>query len=172
MSGSRSASRVVVLASSLAGGCAYWAPHSLVASDKPFSGVVEAGPRIHKTACRTYVFGIPGPGDDPKIDNVMDMLYTEAPKALGFQDVRFDESFVNYFLWLFVDRCVDVTASPVYPKARGSEEEGASPRKPKPAPSAPEAPPPGGASPGASKEQLNRWLDPPKQPAPAKAPSE
>jgi hypothetical protein len=138
-------------------GCAWYFPHSLVAADRPLGPGLEVGARMHETACRVHVLGLPLFGAEPKIDVVMDMLYAEAHHPVGFRSIRLDESWVGYVLWH--ERCLDVSAEPLYAAQPGQGSE-AAPTPPAAAP----APLPGGQSPGGSKDQINRWLDPPKTP--------
>jgi hypothetical protein len=133
----------VVIALGLLGstaGCTYWFPHSLVASDRPLTADPTPGKRVEASSCRLYIlFVFPAGGEDPTIDNVMSALHDKASKATAFRDLRFDEAFTNYVL--AGERCVSVTAEPLYTAA---------PPKPKAhppgdSPSSPpaEAPPPG-----------------------------
>jgi hypothetical protein len=143
--------RAAALIAALAGsGCAYYFPHTLVAtnirSTSETETFVRGSARVETQVCGNRLFGIPF-GPDPTMDAFIGGLEQQAAGAVGFEDIRVDRVFVNY-LFVFWQDCVSGSAVPLLPPVRPR----AAKRPPRPAPPVENAAPP------------------PEEPAPAETP--
>jgi hypothetical protein len=131
----------LVLAAFAIAGCAYYQPHSLVATnirttDK--DALTSGSKRVEATVCGGRILTIPV-GPDPRITTVMTALQEQATNAVGFEDIEIDTSVVNYFLWIYYENCVHGSAFPLFPvpKARPKPSAKAPVPAPEPAPAQP-----------------------------------
>jgi hypothetical protein len=140
----------IVLAGLAPAGCAYYFPHSLVATnirttDK--DALTSGSKRVEATICGERVLWIPF-GPDPRITNLMAALSEQVTNAVGFEDIEIDVSYVNYFFPLYWRDCVHGSASPLFPVLKARPKPSARPAVPAPeteppaaAPAEPAAPP-------------------------------
>lgn len=132
-------------------GCAYYEPHSLVATnirttDK--DALTSGSKRIEATICGGRIISIPV-GPDPRITALMNALQDQVTNAVGFEDIEIDTSRVNYFLWLYYEDCIHGSAFPLFPVIKAPAKPSAKAAIPAPAKEAPEAAPGQEASPPA-----------------------
>jgi hypothetical protein len=117
-------------------GCAYYHPHTLLAtnvvSTADKEAFVSASTRVEAEVCGNRFLWIPF-GPDPRMTTVMAALQDQVKNAAGFEDIRIDVSVVNYVFPLFWQECVQGSAVPLFP---------ANKRATKSAPKAPSAPGP------------------------------
>jgi hypothetical protein len=115
-------------------GCAYYHPHTLLAtnvvSTADKEAFVSASTRVEAEVCGNRFLWIPF-GPDPRMTTVMAALQDQVRNAVGFEDIRIDVSLVNYVFPLFWQECVQGSAVPLFP---------ANKRPAKPAQKAPAAP--------------------------------
>ena len=115
---------LVFLASLMSGGCAYYIPQSLVATNILATGndTFSRSPiRVEAQVCGNRLLSIPF-GPDPTVDALMDAFQAKASGAIGFEDIRIDRVFVNY-LFIFWQDCVHGSAVPLLPVARERREQ-------------------------------------------------
>jgi len=137
----------LVLGTLAVAGCAYYAPHSLVATnirttDK--DALTSGSKRVEATVCGDRILTIPV-GPDPRITTLMAALQEQVTNAVGFEDIEIDVSRVNYFFPLFFQDCVHGSAFPLFPVTKARPKPSA--KAPLPAPeTAPPEPAPAGES--------------------------
>jgi hypothetical protein len=148
--------RFATLAAAIAiSGCAYYKPLNLVATNIRTTDrdlLTSGSKRVEADVCGNRLLGIPF-GPDPRISTMMEALQAQVTNAVGFEDVRIDQSVVIYFLPIFWQDCVHGSAFPLFPvtKARA-------PKQKAPAAPAPETQPPqpepteGAAAPAKSQD--------------------
>ena len=127
------------------GGCAYYAPHSLVATnirttDK--DALTSGSKRVEATVCGDRILTIPV-GPDPRITTLMAALQEQVTNAVGFEDIEIDVSRVNYFFPIFFQDCVHGSAFPLFPVTKARPRPSAKPPVPPPE-AAPAEPAPAG----------------------------
>jgi hypothetical protein len=129
-------------------GCAYYTPHSVVPSNIVRTAdkdtLVSGQSRVEAELCGNRLLSIPF-GPEPRISALMEALGDQARNASGFEDIRIDQSFVNYIYPLFWQECVHGSAVPLFAANRRPPkpaQKGAPPPSPSPA-----APPSTGAGP-------------------------
>jgi hypothetical protein len=133
----------LVVAAFALGACAYYEPHSLVATnirttDK--DALTSGSKRVEATVCGGRILTIPV-GPDPRITALMNALQEQVTNAVGFEDIEIDISRVNYFLWVYYEDCVHGSAFPLFPVIKAPAKPSAKAAVPRPAPAAPEAAP-------------------------------
>ena len=98
-------------------GCAYYVPHSVVptnivrTTDK--DTLVSGSSRVAAELCGNRLLWIPF-GPEPRISALMEALGNQVRNASGFEDIRIDQSYVNYIYPLFWQECVHGSAVPLF----------------------------------------------------------
>jgi hypothetical protein len=126
----------LVLLTATSASCTYYFPHSIVATNirtNDGDPLASGSKRVEAEVCGNRVLWIPF-GPEPRTTTVMTALQDQVTNAVGFEDLRIDVSFVNYFFPIFWQNCVQASALPLFPvtKPRSSKQ------APKAAPSAAE----------------------------------
>jgi len=141
LGGSRSL--LVALLASTSACTSWWAPHSLVSSDRPIREAVLVGKRVEAKVCNANILGFIALDENHLMASAMDQLHEAAPQAVAFQDLRFDESFSVFIV--YNERCLLASAQPVFPvptipRERAPADEQPMRRKPEATPPPPEKP--------------------------------
>jgi hypothetical protein len=133
-----------MLALAIVGGCAYYEPHSLVATnmrtDYP-EPLVRGPTRVEAQVCGSRFVGIPF-GPDPTMDAFVEALEGKAKNTVGFEDIRIDHLLISY-LFIFSKDCVHGSALPLFSEGngRGTKRRHSLAPVPETAEPSPEAPP-------------------------------
>ena len=101
-------------------GCAYYHPHSVVATNIRTTDrdALTPGPaRVEADVCGNRILWIPF-GPDPRTTTIMAALQDRVTNAIGFEDIRLDVSLVNYVYPLFWQECVHGSAVPLFSAAK------------------------------------------------------
>jgi hypothetical protein len=119
------------LGATTAAGCAYYAPHSLVATNirtTDRDALVSGSRRVEAEVCGNRLLAIPF-GPDPRITTVTEALQQQVTNAVGFEDIQIDVSRVIYFPGIFWQDCVQASAFPLIPVTKPRA---AQPQQPQP----------------------------------------
>lgn len=124
---------VAVGAALSSGACTFWAPHSLVVSDRPIREAVLVGKRVEGQVCNRYLLGLIPIDGNPPMELMMQQFHDAAPQAVAFQDLRFDMSWTYYFV--YTESCLLGSAEPVVPVIKAPRRGPAPPPDEQPMPS-------------------------------------
>jgi hypothetical protein len=138
----------LVLVAATSTSCAFYFPHSIVATNirtTDRDALMSGSKRVEAEVCGNRVLWIPF-GPEPRTTTVMAALQDQVTNAVGFEDIRIDVSYVNYFFPIFWQDCVQASAFPLIPvtKSRASKNAGKAAPATEPAPANEPGPAPNG----------------------------